>query len=264
MAAYIRRDIRVNSALLSGRIRDPERVLEEIQERLRRQDFVHLKSAQAIELLSDIGGSKIANDHLFLDSWNSLEEDPYMADGGRYRKRRHATFTTHDSTGGIVLAPYKPHFQTIEYNILNGGTERYLAPILVDLLNSRTLISLLEFGKRLFNQMSGNQSWDIELHQIRIEARDGQNGNPTPEGIHRDGVDFVIVVMIKRVNIESGATSIYNLKNQLVGEFTLLNPFEMAIVDDKKVYHGVTPITQVDAAEEAYRDVLVMTFKRKD
>jgi hypothetical protein len=69
--------------------------------------------------------------------------------------------------------------------------------------------------------------------------------------------------MIKRVNIESGATSIYNLDNQLVGEFTLQETFDMAIVNDKKVYHGVTPITQLDPNEEAYRDVLVITFRQK-
>ena len=91
----------------------------------------------------------------------------------------------------------------------------------------------------------------------------GKTGNPTPEGVHRDGVDFVIVVIIKRVNIESGATTIYNLDNQLVGEFTLLNAFDMAIVNDHQVYHGVTPITQLEPEQEAYRDVLVITFKRE-
>jgi hypothetical protein len=122
---------------------------------------------------------------------------------------------------------------------------------------------LLDFGKQLFSRISGNHPWHIELHQFRIEARDGQKGNPTPEGVHRDGVDFVIVIMIKRVNIESGATSIFNLDNQLVGEFTILDTFDMAIVNDQKVYHGVTPIIQIDPDEEAYRDVLVMTFKKK-
>jgi hypothetical protein len=110
--------------------------------------------------------------------------------------------------------------------------------------------------------MAGSNQWHIELHQFRIEARDGQKGNPTPEGVHRDGVDFVIVVMINRVNIDSGATTIYNLDNELVGEFTLLDTFDMAIVNDHKVYHGVTPITQKVAAQEAYRDVLVITYKK--
>jgi len=239
-------------------------VLDEIREFLINKDFLYLKSTQVIELLSSIANTRIGNDQLFLDSWNSLEEDQYMADGGRYRKRRHAIFATHESTDAPVLMPYQPHYQTLDYNSMNGGIARYFAPILVDLLNSRTLSALLGLGTRLFNLVSGIHPWHIELHQFRIEARDGQKGNPTPEGVHRDGVDFVIVVMIKRVNIESGATSIYNLDNRLLGEFTLLNTFDMAIVNDKKVYHGVTPITQLDPDEEAYRDVLVMTFRGKD
>lgn len=239
-------------------------MLDEIREFLINKDFLYLKSTQVIELLSSIANTRIGNDQLFLDSWNSLEEDQYMADGGRYRKRRHAIFATHESTDAPVLMPYQPHYQTLDYNSMNGGIARYFAPILVDLLNSRTLSALLGLGTRLFNLVSGIHPWHIELHQFRIEARDGQKGNPTPEGVHRDGVDFVIVVMIKRVNIESGATSIYNLDNRLLGEFTLLNTFDMAIVNDKKVYHGVTPITQLDPDEEAYRDVLVMTFRGKD
>jgi hypothetical protein len=82
--------------------------------------------------------------------------------------------------------------------------------------------------------------------------------------VHRDGVDFVIVVMIKRVNIDSGATTIFDLDNRLLGEFMLRETFDMALVNDRRVYHGVTPITQLDPQEEAFRDVLVITFKAPD
>jgi len=34
-------------------------------------------------------------------------------------------------------------------------------------------------------------------------------------------------------------------------------------VDDDRVYHGVTPVTPLDPAEPAYRDVLVATFRRE-
>ena len=231
---------------------------------LNQKDFHYLKSSQAIALLSNIAGFPICNDQLFLDSWNSLEEDQYMADGGRYRKRRHATFAAQYAGESPILMPYQPHYQMLDYNSLNGGVARYFAPVLVALLNSRTLAALLDFGARLFSQITANHAWHIELHQFRIEARDGQKGKPTPEGVHRDGVDFVIVVMIRRVNIDSGATSVYSLENALLGEFTLLESFDMAIVNDRKVYHGVTPISPIDPEKEAYRDVLVITFKRKE
>jgi hypothetical protein len=109
--------------------------------------------------------------------------------------------------------------------------------------------------------MTGRHQWQIELHQFRIEARDGKLGQPTPEGVHRDGVDFVIVVMIRRVNIDSGATTIFDLDHCLAGEIMLHETFDMVLVNDRRVYHGVTPITRLDPAAEAYRDVLVITFR---
>ena len=236
----------------------------DIVESLAADDYLFIESARAIELLSAIAGTPVGDDPVFLDSWNRLEQDMYMADGGRYRKRRHATFAIDGAGQRARLMPYQPHYQTIDYNPLNGGVARYFAPILDDLHQSVTLAALLEFGKSVFSQVSGNHRWHIELHQFRIKARDGKMGRPTPEGVHRDGVDFVIVVMIKRVNIDSGATTIYDLDNRLVGEFTLREAFDMVLVNDRKLYHGVTPITQIDPDKEAFRDVLVITFKNRD
>ncbi len=239
-------------------------MITDIVERLAADDFVFVESAQTSELLSTIAGAPMDSDPVFLDSWNRLEQDQYMADGGHYRKRRHATYAIDGAGQHARLMPYQPHYQTVDYNQLNGGVARYFAPILDDLHQSLSLAALLEFGNSVFSQITGNGHWHIELHQFRIEARDGRMGKPTPEGVHRDGVDFVIVVMIKRVNIDSGATTIYDLENQLVGEFTLRESFDMVLVNDRKLYHGVTPITQLDADTEAFRDVLVITFKLKN
>ena len=239
-------------------------MITDIVERLATDDFVFVESAQTSELLSTIAGAPLCSDPVFLDSWNRLEQDQYMADGGRYRKRRHATYAIDGAGQRARLMPYQPHYQTVDYNPLNGGVARYFAPILDDLHQSLSLAALLEFGNSVFSQITGNCHWHIELHQFRIEARDGRMGKPTPEGVHRDGVDFVIVVMIKRVNIDSGATTIYDLDNQLVGEFTLRESLDMVLVNDRKLYHGVTPVTQLDADIEAFRDVLVITFKLKN
>lgn len=239
-------------------------MITDIVERLAADDFVFVESAQTSKLLSTIAGAPMDSDPVFLDSWNRLEQDQYMADGGHYRKRRHATYAIDGAGQHARLMPYQPHYQTVDYNQLNGGVARYFAPILDDLHQSLSLAALLEFGNSVFSQITGNGHWHIELHQFRIEARDGRMGKPTPEGVHRDGVDFVIVVMIKRVNIDSGATTIYDLENQLVGEFTLRESFDMVLVNDRKLYHGVTPITQLDADTEAFRDVLVITFKLKN
>ena len=236
-------------------------LISDIVENLNADGFLFVDSALAIDLLSALAQVPIGADQGFLDSWNHLEQDQYMADGGKYRKRRHAVYAIQNAGEQAQSMPYQPHYQTVDYNPLNGGVARYFAPILDDLHHSPTLAALLEFGHSVFSQITGNHQWHIELHQFRIEARDGQLGKPTPEGMHRDGVDFVIVVMIKRVNIDSGATTIFDLDNKLVGEFMLREAFDMVLVNDRRVYHGVTPINQLDPEAEAFRDVLVITFK---
>ena len=51
---------------------------------------------------------------------------------------------------------------------------------------------------------------------------------------------------------------------ELVGDFMLRDAFDMVLVNDRRVYHGVTPITPLDPNREAYRDVLVITFKSRE
>ena len=89
-------------------------------------------------------------------------------------------------------------------------------------------------------------------------------GRPTPEGLHRDGVDFVLVLLISRRNIASGMTTIHALEGRRLGHFTLTDPLDAALVDDKRVAHGVTPVEALDRAQPAYRDVLVVTFATAD
>ena len=99
--------------------------------------------------------------------------------------------------------------------------------------------------------------------QFRIEAPPGSEGLPTPEGMHRDGVDFALVLLVNRVNIASGTTSIHAPDSRELGRFTLTHPLDAALVDDSRVAHGVTPVNALEPASPAYRDVLVVTFKNR-
>ena len=48
-----------------------------------------------------------------------------------------------------------------------------------------------------------------------------------------------------------------------LGSFTLTDPLDAALVDDARCYHGVTPVEPENPAQPAYRDVLVVTFRKK-
>ena len=129
------------------------------------------------------------------------------------------------------------------------------------------LAAILRTSQALFDRMTPEEvrpeAWHVELHQFRIEARPGEAGRPTPEGMHRDGVDWVLVLMVRRENIASGETTIYDLVKRPLGSFTLTAPLDSALVDDSRVYHGVTAVTAIDQRLPAYRDVLVVTFRRE-
>jgi len=103
----------------------------------------------------------------------------------------------------------------------------------------------------------------MEVHQFRIEASIDAAGEPTPEGSHRDGVDFVLVLLIDRHNIASGTTTIHTPDGQPLGDFTLRHPFDAALIHDPRVFHGVTAVTPLVPTEPAHRDVLVVTFRAK-
>ena len=63
--------------------------------------------------------------------------------------------------------------------------------------------------------------------------------------------------------VRSGETSVHDLNGLTLGSFTLTDPFDAALVDDRRVMHGVTAVEPVDPADVGYRDVLVVTFRRE-
>ena len=242
---------------MSSTVIVPDRPL---QESLSQDGFVFVRAEGMRRALEPFGA--LDDWDAFAGSWNDLELDEHMADGGRYRRRRHAVFSA-ARDGAISRQPHQPHYQGLDYNPLNGGIARWFAPITLEVSGGHSLGTILEFTRALFGQLAPQiLQWKIEVHQFRIEALPGNEGLPTPEGMHRDGVDFVLVLLVNRANIASGTTSIHAPDGRELGRFTLTRPLDAALVDDGRVAHGVTPVNAFDAAAPAYRDVLVVTFKR--
>jgi len=236
--------------------------LASIAETLGRDGFSFVRARQ---LRAVLGPAALADWPGFAASWNDLGMDTYMADGGRYRRRRHAVFAA--SADGLRRKPHQPHYQSRDYNALNGGIARWFEPIDDPVANHPAMTALLRACHTLFDALTPAQTrpqtWHVELHQFRIEARTGEAGKPTPEGMHRDGVDWVLVLLIDRQNIASGETTIHDLAQRPLGSFTLTEPLDAAFVDDSRVFHGVTPVSPVDPGLPAHRDVLVITFRHE-
>jgi hypothetical protein len=226
-----------------------------------REGFAFLHAAETRRWLT--GAGPLSDWDEFAASWDGMRRDTYMRDGGRYRRRRFGVFEARAEDREIRRGAHAPHFQTVDYNTLNGGVARWFEPIPPRIGAGETLRTILRATRELFDALKPGAAWHIEIHQFRIEARPGEAGQPTPEGMHRDGVDFVLVLLVRRRNIASGTTTIHDLAKTQLGSFTLTEPLDAALVDDRRVFHGVTAVSPLVPDEPAFRDVLVVTFRAR-
>ena len=186
--------------------------------------------------------------------WNNLPRDPYLKDGGRYRFRRHGSYVI--NPGQVELAPHRAHWQSVDYNALHGGIERWFEPLEPALQANQNWQQLMLGISYL---LPDSPRWYVEAHPFRIDTSDGI-GRPTPEGAHRDGVDYVVVILVDRVGVKGGETRIFEAQGSIGLRFTLQDSWTALVLNDAKMIHETTPIQPIGSY--GYRDTLVVTFRR--
>jgi hypothetical protein len=219
---------------------------------LKKQGF----AVVAPDAVSALSGVSLA-DLLRLNSfWNDLPPDQYLKDGGRYRRRRHASFLVQ---GGVVSQyAHRAHWQPLSYNALHGGMLRWFEPLDAAMTSSPAWPAVISFLGRVASGLRGEQTWFVEAHPFRIDTTDGI-GRPTPEGAHRDGVDLVAVFLIDRQGIKGGETRVFDVGSPFGQRFTLTEPWSLLLLDDARVIHETTPIQP--QRELGWRDTLVVTLR---
>jgi hypothetical protein len=226
-----------------------------IEAQIRDQGYAFVTAAQAAGLLELPAGWPLA----LAESWSRLPRDGYLRDGGHYRARRHSCFIQELPAGTPVQTPHRPHWQSVSYNALHGGIERWYDPIEPTVLSCTAWVPLLGGLGRLFEGVREVQRWFIEAHQFRIDTTGGI-GRPTPEGAHRDGVDFVAVILIERAGIRGGETHVFDAHGPAGVRFTIQESGAMLLMDDLHVIHETTPI-QPEGPTGGHRDTLVLTYR---
>lgn len=193
-------------------------------------------------------------------SYDDLPVDPYLPDGGRYRYRRHTRYTYHPATGELLVADNPGYFQTLENNPFAGGEWRKYEELVDEVRAGAFMHALIDFNIGLL-PLSGVERWAVQAHCVRIVARDGTLGRPTPEGVHRDGCTYVSLHMINRHNIAGGRTSVYTPEHELITEKVFTEPLDSFFGDDPRVRHGVGDVSVADPAlGDGTRDMLLMSY----
>ena len=219
---------------------------------LQRQGYA-LLDPQSVAALASVGLEQL---NALVPSWSDLPPDQYLKDGGRYRRRRHASYRVQ---GGEVLAvPHRAHWQPLDYNALHGGMQRWFDPVAAHTAALPAWNALLLALGALCSTLKGEQPWFVEAHQFRIDTTDGI-GRPTPEGAHRDGVDLVAVFLVDRQGVKGGETRVFEAAGPNGQRFTLTAPWSLLLLDDARVIHESTPIQPLEVG--GHRDTLVVTLR---
>ncbi len=226
-------------------------------ETLRQQGFVLLDAA-------GLRAASGADATALTPSWDDLPADAWLRDGGAYRFRRHASYTL-ALPHTLARVPHRAHWQPTDYNALHGGIERWFEPVIPALDAAPAWRGLLIGLGQLFAAAAVQpvDRWFIEAHQFRIDTAQGI-GRPTPEGAHRDGVDFVAVILVQRQRVKGGETRVFQADAPFGVRFTLTEPWSALLLDDARVIHETTPIqSSATTGERAgWRDTLVLTYRR--
>ena len=122
-------------------------LLAPVADAVERDGFAFVRAPEMAALLEEAG---LRDWGSFAGSWDDLGVDAYMADGGRYRRRRFAAFRA--APAGISRKPHQPHYQSRDYNALNGGIERWFEPVTDAAAGHPVLTAIMRTSHALFDR----------------------------------------------------------------------------------------------------------------
>lgn len=191
-----------------------------------------------------------------LSSYNNLDVDMKNEKGFITRMRRYGNYQI--DIDRDVYSIYYTGKDTFEQNVPDQRKEKrkftLLEPEIVDnpfflhLMAQTCALSLLNSQQRIY-------SFDVSLHQVRQITYPDIESHNAPEGIHQDGVDYIVsAFVLKRYNIKGGESIIYDENKNQIDQIILKNG-EGIFQNDKKLWHYVTPI-QSKRDYVGYRDII--------
>ncbi len=133
-----------------------------------------------------------------------------------------------------------------------------------ELIDDDTIKIVKYFSYIIFNRSNKCSEIIVSVHYTIIDAIDGNKTSNSPEGIHQDGMDFIISALVmERVNIKGGVSNIYypNVSNKII-EVELKEGFGLFHQDlNTDIWHEVTNIEPKNVILPGYRSTIGFDFE---
>ena len=188
---------------------------------------------------------------------------------GKYRLRRYSVVELMVEPKFFKLTDVNTFTQSDKYNNFQGNVTREFENLDEEVLESEGFREIVYLFRTINKLSHGTQ---VDIHQMRIITFNGKVTQVSPEGVHRDGYDFIAMIGISRYNIKGGHLLVYNnSKEQFKGGYLPedepfvdlpLDSGKMVCVDDRRLWHNATDITPVDCTKPGYMDSLILTAEK--
>jgi len=193
-------------------------------------------------------------DEQILDSYENCPVDDYMGHGTRFKRFAQYRLSPRGSSWSFQRLEHRDYTAFKKFNPVGGGMKRSYLPIEAD------FTPLIEQGIAGL-ELDAGEDWQINVHQNRSRADDSTAAPLTPEGVHHDGHEFVMIAVLRKVNVAGAETRLW-LDGASEPFWTgILEPGQAVLLDDRAIAHDVTDVRSANGGP-AHRDILIVAFSR--
>jgi hypothetical protein len=256
--------------------------ISEIKASYVRDRAAFVKGADLTRILYAFGSTPASLARLRHLSEN-LPPDPTLP----FRRTRSGRFCLDAEAGRAYRTEFQPFILTEGEDFVrhDSGVVRRFAEISDDIQHNATFQALLVFKHLIVSNVEITQrpgldyesgNWICTAFHVRTTTTAEVSGEPALEGVHCDGVDHTMTVLLGCENMtgDSAATRLHDLRERNATRWPAANPqfivsewrhsdfLDTILIVDHERKHSVSSVVREDPSRCAQRDMLVLFTRR--
>ncbi|WP_193017069.1 2OG-Fe dioxygenase family protein [Proteus sp. FME41] len=252
--------------------------INEIKKEYKNNKYVFIPQNVVINLIKQLGAEE-KDINTLIEYGDYLAQDPTLS----FRHSRTGRYLFDNDIETISRLEYQPFVLTEEDGFIreDSGAQRHFRA-LDDRWQSNTAYQALlklkmlliqgnTFTSRHLTDQKSPKSISTVFH-LRLIAQPDSLSELSIEGVHKDGVDHTMIVMMSKYNVKdnTGALRVHSPQEAIGTPWQDINPenvlyehnnaqyLDILLIADNELNHSGTPIFTHDNKNQAYQDFIVL------
>ncbi|WP_311755425.1 2OG-Fe dioxygenase family protein [Proteus terrae] len=252
--------------------------ISEIRKEYKNNKYVFIPQDIVIDLIKQLGAEE-KDINALMEYGDYLAQDPTLS----FRHSRTGRYLFDNDIATISRLEYQPFVLTEEDGFIreDSGAQRHFRA-LDDRWQSNTAYQALlklkmlliqgnTFTPRHLTDQNSPKSISTVFH-LRLIAQPDSLSELSIEGVHKDGVDHTMIVMMNKNNVKdnTGALRVHSPQEAIGTPWQEINPknvlyehnnaqyLDVLLIADNELNHSGTPIFTHDNKNQAYQDFIVL------